>query len=73
MVSLRVCGDALQGVDTAQPHVELVAAQLLDRFGVTVGDLTLLGEPVGPGGHDPVFAVVLLALATWRLRRALVG
>jgi hypothetical protein len=46
VVSLEVHGDALQGVDTAQVHVELVRAELLNGLGVAVGDVALLGEPV---------------------------
>jgi ABC-type multidrug transport system ATPase subunit len=34
-----------------QVPVELVRAELLDRLGVAVGDVALLGEPVGAGGH----------------------
>jgi hypothetical protein len=44
-------GDALQGIDAAQPHVELVTAQLLDSLGIPVGDLSLLGEPVSAGSN----------------------
>ncbi len=37
----RVSRDAFEGVDSADPHVQLVGADLLDRFGVSVGHLTL--------------------------------
>ena len=48
MVSGGVAGDALQGVDAADPHVELVGAELLDRLGVAVGHLPLLGQLDSP-------------------------
>src|SRR2546421_3789150 len=44
VVSVRVAGDTLQCVDTADSHVELVGTELLDRLGVTVSYLSLLGE-----------------------------
>jgi hypothetical protein len=47
MITLGIHGDAFQGVDAPEAHSELVAAELLDRFGVAVGDLSLLGQPVG--------------------------
>jgi hypothetical protein len=34
MIPSGVSGDALQGVDPAQPHVELVGAELLDGLGI---------------------------------------
>jgi hypothetical protein len=37
-----VLGDALQRVDTAQAKVELVAAQVVDRFVEPLGDLAFL-------------------------------
>lgn len=39
-----VPGHALQGVNAADPHVELLGADLLDRLGVAVGHLSFLGE-----------------------------
>src|SRR5262249_22442260 len=39
----RVPGDALQGVYGTDSHIELVGAELLDRFGKAVGHLALLG------------------------------
>jgi hypothetical protein len=44
MISGGVAGDALQGIDASDAHVELVGAELLDCFGVAVGDLALLGQ-----------------------------
>jgi hypothetical protein len=52
VVALGVHGDALQDVDAAQVHVELVRAELLDGLGVAVGGVALLGEPVGADGHS---------------------
>jgi hypothetical protein len=54
LVPLRgVLGEPFQGVDAAQAHVEVVAAQLLDGLGVAIGDVTLLGHLEGASG-DPV-------------------
>ena len=39
----QCAGHALQGVDAADAHVELVRAELLDGLGVTAGHLSLLG------------------------------
>ncbi len=39
-----VAGDSLQGVDAAEPHVELGVAELVDRAGEPLGDLALLGD-----------------------------
>jgi hypothetical protein len=55
VVSGRVAGDTLQGVDAADPHVEpLVRAELLDRLGVAVSDLPLLGQFEGAPRHGEV-------------------
>jgi hypothetical protein len=40
-----VASDALQRVDPAKPHVQLVVAELVDRPGVALGDLALPGGP----------------------------
>src|SRR5205807_8534274 len=42
-----VTGDALQGVDAADAHVELVGAELLDRLRVAVSHLALSGQFMG--------------------------
>src|SRR5207249_4696431 len=44
VVAGGVAGQPLQRVDAAQPHVQLVRAQLLDRFAESVGELALLCE-----------------------------
>jgi hypothetical protein len=50
VISLRVDSDALQGVEPAESNSELRLAELLDGLGVALGDVTLLGKPVGPSG-----------------------
>src|SRR6266516_3573065 len=40
----RIAGHALQRIDTADTYVESVGAELLDRLGVAVSHLPLLGE-----------------------------
>jgi hypothetical protein len=40
----RIAGHTLQRIDTADTHVEPVGAELLDRLGVAVSHLPLLGE-----------------------------
>ena len=47
MVFGGIPGYPLEGVDAADPHVELVRAELLDGLGVTVGYLALLGQLMG--------------------------
>jgi hypothetical protein len=39
-----VPGDAFQSINAAYAHVELVGAELVDRFGVTVGHLPSFGQ-----------------------------
>jgi hypothetical protein len=46
VVSRGVAGDALQRVDTADPYIKLLGAELLDGLGVAVGHLSLLGQLV---------------------------
>jgi hypothetical protein len=48
VVPRRVQRYPLQRVDAADPHIELVRSELLDRLGVTVGHLPLLGQPNCP-------------------------
>jgi hypothetical protein len=47
MVSLRIPRDPLESVDPAEAHIELVAADLVDRSGEALGDLASLVEGVG--------------------------
>jgi hypothetical protein len=44
VVAGRVAGNAFQRVDAANAHVKLVGAELLDRLGVAVGHMPLLGQ-----------------------------
>jgi len=44
VVSRGVAGDAFDGVDAADAHVELVPAELLDGLGIAVGHLPLLSQ-----------------------------
>jgi len=43
-VSHRVLGDALQREEPAEPHVELVAAELVDGACEPLGDLSLAAD-----------------------------
>lgn len=53
LIPSGVRGDALQRVDTPQPYVLLSGAEVLDRPGEPIGDLTLLGDgQLVPGGTD---------------------
>lgn len=44
MVFLRLPGDALQGVDAPQAHLQFIASQLFDGLGEEVGPVPLLGD-----------------------------
>ncbi|HEX7163230.1 MAG TPA: hypothetical protein VF223_18595 [Trebonia sp.] len=50
VVSGRVAGDAFQRVDTADPDVQLLGSELLDRLGLAVGYLALTRQAVVPCG-----------------------
>ena len=52
MVSCRVAGDAFQGVDAADTHVEFLGAELLDGLGITVGHLAFARQGEVPRGED---------------------
>jgi hypothetical protein len=44
MVFCGITGNPLEAVDTADAHVELVRAELVDGLGVAIGHLSLLGQ-----------------------------
>jgi hypothetical protein len=41
VIARRVSRDAFEGVDSADPNIQLFGADLLDGLGVSVGHLTL--------------------------------
>jgi len=52
MVSRGVADDALQRVDAADPHVELLGSELFDGLGVPVGHLSFAGQGEVPRCED---------------------
>src|SRR6266498_2062908 len=54
VVSGGVSCDALQRIDAADAHVELVGAELLDRLDIPVGRLSLLGQLICAPRQDGV-------------------
>src|SRR5262249_13509575 len=48
MVKRRVTRDAFKSVNGSDAYIELVGSELLDRFGVAIGDLPLFEEFKGP-------------------------
>jgi hypothetical protein len=52
VIAGRVAGDALQGIDPAQAHIEPVVAELLDGLGEAIGDLPLAVQLKGSGGEE---------------------
>src|SRR5664279_4054884 len=50
LVSRRVAHQSFEGVDAAEPHLDLVGAKLLHGFGVPVGEVSFSAQPVGTGG-----------------------
>src|SRR4051812_28199452 len=47
VISRRIPGEAFKGVNSAEPNCELVSAELVDSFGVAVGDMALLSHLQG--------------------------
>src|SRR4051794_9622953 len=52
VIILRISGDALQGVDTAETNVELGLAKLVDRSCEALSDLASSVEAVRQAGED---------------------
>jgi hypothetical protein len=77
MVSRGIVGDALQGVDAADGHIDGGGAELLDRLAVTVGDLSFARRvqrrSICVMAVSSVLSVVALAasMAAWLAERAL--
>ena len=49
-VLFGVPGDALQRIDTAEPHIEALVAELVDCPGESLGHLPFAGDPDLPEG-----------------------